>query len=161
MAPAISFVLPWPTLPDGRVVLEIAEYRLAFPPDTGCGEVQLDTVPERFERRDLAEFIRDLAGTRAAFEGANSVWITDAHNAPGRLLGRYDRLALLNTRISGIGLYPSAATACAAPFWSGHDLLRRLRERLDPPEPTWCDVDARFRAVVDDILLTGWSGTPP
>jgi hypothetical protein len=104
----------WERLPDGRVLIDIHGHRVAFAPDLPPGEVGFARVPGQGVV-DLRRVIDDPAWARERFQALPVVWIflVNAHNVPGRFLGRFDRRSVPNTSIFRIGLYADRlATAC-------------------------------------------------
>jgi len=226
---------PWPRLPDGRVLIEIHGHRVAFQPDLRPGEVSFALVQGQGVV-DLRRVIEDPAWARERFQALRAVWIflVNAHNVPGRFLGRFERRSVPHTSTFRIGLYADRmTTACEGHngnmrqacyrfaqlaqdppaldedgfivdrpdllrglsstfyilpatervsatgepiFFQHHDVFRWGRSGIGHlwdgyfmtpgvrllyqfnvrhhPKSAWRQLDARFRAVLDDILVT-------
>jgi hypothetical protein len=225
------------------VLLEIHGHRLALEPDLRPGEATFALVPGQVPV-DLRRVLDDPAWARERFRALPAVWVflTNAHNLPGRFLGRFDRRSVSDTRIFRIGLYADrSASACGGlrdsyqrlcehfallarnppaldedgfvvdrpefmrglastfyvfpaaerlsatgepVFFRCHDGLKFCRNGVDhlhdgyfvrsgirllyqfsahplPPKAEWRDIDARFRAVLDDIILADGSAPRP
>ena len=99
-----AFAQPWQRLPDGRVVIEVKDHKLAFDPNiwragTGYPPAVEFRVPGGNEGYLLTRAIEDPDGARAYFSGVNKVTVTmtNGWNELGLFLNRFARRSLPNS----------------------------------------------------------------
>jgi hypothetical protein len=97
---------PWQRLPDGRVVIEVKDHKLAFDPDiwgaSGTSATVDFVIDHEHERHSLAEVIEAPDRFRPIFanEDAVGVRMSNSWDGPGLFLNRFDRRSVpTSTRI--------------------------------------------------------------
>jgi hypothetical protein len=151
---------PWQRLPDGRVVIEVKDHKLAFDPNiwrAGTGypaAVEFHAAGEK-ERYSLSRAIEDPNGARVFFSrfDALMVTMTNGWNEPGLFLNRFDRRSLPDSSRIELLIFDKKAVsrqACdQSDYLNGYGLgnVNCTESDLGPFETKEPDSDGFFRIV--------------